>query len=71
MAFLKNIGADRATLLVTGCLSLLLWISGPASAQDDAPVAELQPLQQKVAAQFDQMQAEIELQKEDIQRLER
>ena len=70
MASPKNIGADRATLLVTGCLSLILWVTGPASAQDNAPAADLQPLQQKVAAQLDQMQAEIELQKEDIQRLE-
>jgi len=49
----------------------MLWASSPAGAQDQAPDADLQPLSQEVSAQFDQVLAEIELQKEDIQRIER
>ncbi len=63
--------AFSTNLLVAGCLSILLSTSGPAAAQDTAPEADLQPLPQEVSAEFDQILAEIEEQKEDIKRMER
>jgi hypothetical protein len=56
---------------VAGCLSFLLSTSGPAAAQDNAPEVGLQPLPQLVSAEFDQVLAEIEEQKEDIGHIER
>ena len=55
---------------LTACVLTILWWSGPASAQEaDGPV-DLQPLPEQVAAQFDQMLAKIEMQKEEIKGLD-
>jgi small conductance mechanosensitive channel len=61
----------RTDLLVASCLSILLSTSGLAAAQDTAPEADLQSLPQQVSAEFDQILAEIEEEKEDIKRIER
>ncbi len=71
MAFFSNTGSDRTSLIVAGCLSFFLSTSSPAAAQDGTPKAELQPLSQEVSAQFDQLLAEIEEQKEDIKNVEK
>jgi len=56
--------------IVAGCLSVMLCTISPARAQDTVAGADLQPLPQQVSAQFVQMLAEIEIQKEDIERVE-
>jgi len=48
----------------------MLWASSPAVAQDAVAETDLQPLPEKVLARFDQMFAEIEVQKEDIRTLD-
>jgi len=60
----------RIIFSLTACVLTVLWWSGPASAQEaDGPV-DLQPLPEQVAAQFDQMLAKIEMQKEEIKGLD-
>jgi len=56
---------------MVGCLSFFLSTSNPAVAQDKTPEVDLQPLPQKVSAEFDQLLAEIEEQKEDIKNVEK
>jgi len=55
---------------LTACVLTVLWWSGPASGQEADGAADLQPLPEQVAAQFDQMFARIEVQKEDIKDLD-
>ncbi len=60
----------QAVLIVAGGLSVMPCTISPASAQNTVAGADLQPLPQQVSAQFVQMLAEIEIQKEDIERIE-
>ncbi len=60
----------QAVLIVAGCLSVMLCAISPASAQDSVAGDDLQPLPEQVSAQFVQMLGEIEIQKEDIERIE-
>jgi len=71
LAFYSNTGSDRTNLIVAGCLSFFLSTSGPAAAQEKTSEADLQPLPQEISLQFDQLLAEIEEQKEDINHIER
>ena len=66
----KNGAMKRIIFSLTLCALTLLWLPGPASAQEVNGLVDLQPLPEKVAAQFDQMLAEIEIQKQDIRRIE-
>ena len=70
-----SIRPGRTGWIAASCLSALLWMISPASAQETVAAAEdmaaeLQPLTEQVSARFDQMFATIEAQQEDIGNLE-
>ena len=60
----------RKFLVIAAWASISLWSHGAAYARDTDEEVELQPLSADVATQFDQMLAEIEMQKDDIERIE-
>ena len=55
---------------LTAFVIIALCIPAPSNAQDAATPADLKPLTPQVAARLDQALAEIEIQKEDIRRIE-
>ena len=59
----------RTLFKVGACLFIALWSLSLANAQDNDSATELQPLNEQVAARFDQRLADIAIQKEDIERL--
>ena len=60
----------RKFLVIAAWVSISFWSLGAAYARDTDEAVELQPLSADVATQFDQRLAEIENQKEDIERIE-
>ncbi len=60
----------RTVFIVAGCASMVLLSLNPAIAQEAGEGPELQPLSEQVTARFDQMLADIEDQKEDIESTE-
>lgn len=57
----------RTVSIVAACASMVLLSLSPAIAQEAGEGSELQPLSEQVTARFDQMLADIEDQKEDIE----
>jgi small conductance mechanosensitive channel len=66
----RSLRVPGSLLFVEVCLSIALLTANPASAQDAGQEPDLQPLSPKVSAQFEQMRADIAMEKEDIQSLE-
>ncbi len=60
----------RIIFSLTGFVVLTFCLPGPTSAQETSGQVDLQPLPEQVVARFDQMLAEIEVQKEDIKSLD-
>jgi small conductance mechanosensitive channel len=60
----------RIFFSLMGFVVLTFCLSGPASTQETSAQVDLQPLPAQVVARFDQMLAEIEVQKEDIKSLD-
>ena len=60
----------RTIFSLTASVLATLCLLGPANAQDADVQNDLQPLSQQVAARLDKVLAEIEIQKEDIKRIE-
>lgn len=60
----------RIIFSLTGFVVLMFCLPGLTSAQETTGQVDLQPLPEQVVARFDQMLAEIEVQKEDIKSLD-
>ncbi len=59
----------RTEFIVAGCASMVLLSLNPAIAQEAGEGSELRPLPEQISAQFDQILADIALQKKDGERL--
>ena len=59
----------RTEFIVAGCASMVLLSLNPAIAQEAGEGSELRPLPEQISAQFDQILADIALQKKDVERL--
>ncbi len=59
----------RTVFIVAGCASMVLLSLNPAIAQEAGEGSELRPLPEQISAQFDQILADIALQKKDGERL--
>ena len=60
----------KKIFFVAGCVSISLLSLNPVFGQESEKPVELQPLTEIVTADFDQMSADIQIQKEDIGRIE-
>ena len=66
----KNGAMKRIIFSLTGCVVTMLCLAGAAGAQETDGRLDPQPLTEQVSASFDQAVADIDADKEDIQRIE-
>ena len=66
----KNGAMKRLIFSLAACVLIMLWLLGLASAQETDGRLDPQPLTGQVSASFDQAVADIDADKEDIQRIE-